>query len=286
MRTTVGRYGGTGLAAAVAALVLTGVGPAAPASADPPGLEIVTSSSAETSADKTITASCPTGKVVSGGGGYLAASTGAKAHVALDRLEPLANGTGFAATMREAGPGSYSDDWTLSAVAACVTQPTGYQVVATTGAAETEYVTASCGTKSVIGMGGRVNSGFGDVVLDQVVPSSDLKSVTVRGVPVQGSTRTGWSVTAFAVCANTPAGLERITTAPSSSNSNSGQSRLLLCPTGKALYSAGVDINAGNGQVRLTAVNLIATDRIGVGANEDSDGYGGNWAVDAYGICA
>jgi len=283
--TTVGRYGVAGLAAAVTAIVVTGLAPAAPASADPPGLEIVSTGSTSTSADKTITATCPTGKVVSGGGGFVTA-LGAEAHVALDRLEPLASGTGFVATMREAGPASYSDDWTASAVAACVTQPAGYQVVATTGAAETEYVTASCGTKSVIGMGGRVNGGFGDVALDQVVPSADLKARAARGVPCQGSTRTGWSVAASAVCANTPAGLERIGSAPMSSNSNASQSRLLSCPTGKALYSAGVDINAGNGQVRLTAVNLIATDRIGVGADEDSDGYSGNWTINAYGICA
>lgn len=281
MRVTRGR--GVLTAVVSTAAVVAGMGWAAPAWAVP-GLETVTHSVTESSADKSAVASCPAGKVVTGGGGFLPAGSSAHGRVGLDRLEPLANGTGFFVTMREVGPVNFAGDWGLQAVAQCATTPAGYQVVATTGAVGTEYVTASCGTKKVIGMGGRVNSGLGDVVLDQVVPSFDLTSVTVRAVAVQGTSPAGWSATSIAVCANAPAGLERIvrTAASSSDPSDSG---FKTCPAGKGLYSAGADIIAGNGQVLLAAVNITGGNTVRVAADEDADGFAGSWSLNGYGIC-
>ncbi|WP_229406805.1 hypothetical protein [Micromonospora sp. NBRC 110038] len=282
MRVTKGR--GALTAVASTAAVLATMGWAAPASADPAGLETVTESVAASSVDKSAFAACPTGKVVTGGGGFLTAGSSAEGHVGLDRLEPLANGTGFYATMREAGPANFAGNWALQGLAQCVTPPAGYQVVAATGAVGTEYVTASCGTKKVIGMGGRINSGLGDVMLDQVVPSSDLTSVTVRAVAVQDTSPAGWSATAIAVCANAPAGLERIVLTGSGA-SDSSSSHLKVCPAGKALYSAGADINAGNGQVLLTGINIVPGTTVRVRADEDADGFAGSWSLNAYGIC-
>lgn len=267
---------------ATAALATIGV--AAPASAAPAGLETVFGTAAESSLDKTAIASCPAGKVVTGGGGYLPHSPATEGRVGLDRLEPLANGSGFVAAMRETGPANFAGTWGLTALAQCAPAPAGYQVVAVTGAVGAEFVTASCGTKRVIGMGGRINGGLGDVVLDQVVPSFDLKSVTVRAVAVQGTAPTGWSATSYAVCATGPAGLERITQTDSSA-SDPQANRTATCPAGKALYSAGADINAGNGQVLLTGVNVTADVSVRTWANEDADGFAGSWKLTAYGIC-
>jgi hypothetical protein len=282
MRVTRGR--GVLTAVVSTAAVVAGMGWAAPAWAVPAGLETVTHSAAESSADKSALASCPAGKVVTGGGGFLPAGSSAAGRVGLDRLEPLANGTGFLATMREVGPVNFAGEWGLQTLAQCATTPAGYQVVATTGAVGTEFVTASCGTKKVIGMGGRINSGLGDVVLDQVVPSFDLTSVTVRAVTVQGTSPAGWSATSIAVCANAPAGLERIvrTAASSSDSSDSG---FETCPAGKGLYSAGADINAGNGQVLLTGINITGGNTVRVRADEDADGFAGSWSLIGYGIC-
>ncbi|MEV5823089.1 hypothetical protein AB0L22_28425 [Micromonospora haikouensis] len=282
MRVTRGQGALTVVASTAA--VIAAMGWAAPASATPAGLETVAQSAAESSVDKSALASCPVGKVVTGGGGYLPAGSSAAGRVGLDRLEPLANGTGFIATMREVGPVNFAGDWGLQTLAQCATAPAGYQVVAATGAAGTEYVTASCGTKKVIGMGGRVNSGLGDVVLDQVVPSFDLTSVTVRAVAVQDTSPAGWSATAIAVCATAPAGLERIVVTGTGA-SNPSDSTLKSCPAGKGLYSAGADINAGNGQVLLSAVNITGGTTVRVGAHEDADGFAGSWSLNAYGIC-
>ncbi|MFI5928290.1 hypothetical protein ACIA3K_20325 [Micromonospora sp. NPDC051543] len=282
MRVTRGR--GVLTAVVSTAAVVAGMAWAAPAWAVPAGLETVTHSAAESSADKSALASCPAGKVVTGGGGFLTAGSSADGRVGLDRLEPLANGTGFFVTMREAGPANFAGDWGLQAVAQCATTPAGYQVVATTGAVGTEYVTASCGTKKVIGMGGRVNNGQGDVVLDQVVPSFDLTSVTVRAVAVQGTSPAGWSATSIAVCANGPAGLERVALTGTSA-SNSSDHAVKTCPADKGLYSAGADINAGNGQVLLTAINITGGNTVRVRADEDADGFAGSWSLNGYGIC-
>ncbi|MEU9505949.1 hypothetical protein AB0D32_06680 [Micromonospora sp. NPDC048170] len=271
-------------AALGAATMLAAMGWAAPAAATPAGLETVLGAASPSSQDKSALAPCPTGKVVTGGGGFLTAGSGAEGRVGLDRLEPLANGSGFFVTMREAGPTNVADEWGLQAVGQCATPPAGYQVVATTGAVGTEFVTASCGTKKVIGMGGRINGGQGDVVLDQVVPSFDLASVTVRAVAVQGTAPTGWSATSFAVCATAPAGLERIVVT-GTGTSNPSATRVKPCPTGKALYSIGADINAGNGQVLLSALNITPSTTLRVRADEDADGFAGTWSLSGYGVC-
>jgi hypothetical protein len=57
------------------------------------------------------------------------------------------------------------------------------------------------------------------------------------------------------------------------------------CPAGKALYGAGVGVNAGNGSVLLSGVNIAPSDTFRTWANEITGGYGGNWNITAYGIC-
>ncbi len=274
------RLGLTGIVVLAAAALA----PAAPALADPSGLVLETNTSTVSSFNKTLDADCPDGTVVTGGGGYLTSSPGAKGHVALYRLQPSADGRSFWAGMQEVD--GYDEDWLLTAVAVCAPEPPGYEIVSSTGANEDQYVTTpSCGTgRSVIGMGGRINSGLGEVVLEDVVPSFDLKTVTVRGVAIPGATDDTWSVTAYAVCANTPAGLERISFSPPH-GSESEALGVKSCPDGKALYGAGAAVGAGNGNVLLSGVNIAPIDIARGWANEISGGYGGNWSFTTYGIC-
>lgn len=250
-----------------------------PAAANPPGQVKVGATSALNSADKTVTATCPAGTVVTGGGGYV--TNPGEAHwglVGIDRLEPLNNGTGFVAGMREALPDPAS--WKLSAVAMCATAPAGYDVVSATGAANATTVSVSCGTKSVIGVGGKINGGNGDVVLDQVQPSADLKTVTARGVPVAGGgVLPPWTVTTYAVCANVT-GLSLVSIADPASGD--GHKQLLKsCPVGVGLYSAGFTISSGAGAVFLSGLNPFNTQSFSVWA----DGTDPSWGLTGYGIC-
>ena len=275
-------------AMAVAALTVGAVavafGPATPAFADPAGLVLEGETSISNNSDKTIKATCPSGKVVTGGGGYLTLSQAAEAHVALDRLEPAADGSGFTATMRKVD--GYGGNWMVTALAICAPAPAGWQVVSSTGANQDQYVTTpSCGAgKSVIGMGGRINGGSGEVVLDDVQPAFDLKTVTVRGVAIPGGADNTWTVTAFAVCANTPPGLERVALV-SAYHDDPELTLVKGCPAGKALYGAGAAIGAGNGAVLLNGVNIAPLDTVRTWAHEISGGDPGTWNLTAYGIC-
>jgi len=275
-------------AMAVAALAVSAVavafGPATPALADPAGLVVEGETSVSNSSDKTIKANCPSGKVVTGGGGYLTLSQSAEAYVGLDRLEPAADGSGFTATMREAKP--YANNWMVTALALCAPAPAGWQVLSNTGANLQEYVTTpSCGAgKNVIGLGGRINGGSGDVILDDVTPSFDLKTVTVRGVAVPGGVDVTWTVTAFAVCANTPPGLERVALV-GAYHSDPEDVKIKSCPVGKALYGVGAAIGAANGHVLLNGVNITPIGTVRTWAHEINGGAPGTWNLTAYGIC-
>lgn len=63
------RFGLGRAAVALAVLTAGGIGWAAPASAAPAGMEVITLLTAPNSADKSRTLTCPVGKVVTGGGG-------------------------------------------------------------------------------------------------------------------------------------------------------------------------------------------------------------------------
>jgi hypothetical protein len=276
------RVAATAAVALAAAVVPLGL--AAPAAADPPGLVVEAETSNPTSSDKNTKADCPAGTVVTGGGAYLTAPGAPHGFAAIDRLEPAFDGTGYWVGTQEVA--AYAADWRHTAIAVCAPEPPGYEIVSQIGGNQVQYVTTpSCGTgRNVIGVGGRINSGAGQVTLEDVTPSFDLKTVTVRGVEIPGSTDDTWTVTAYAVCANTPAGLERISLS-SVSDSDSQNSVSKSCPAGKALYGAGASVNAGNGNVLLSGVNITAGDTSRAWANEITGGYGSNWSVTAYGIC-
>jgi hypothetical protein len=91
-------------------------------------------------------------------------------------------------------------------------------------------------------------------------------------------------VTAYAVCANTPAGLERLALVlPSGSDPQA--TGVKSCPAGKALYGAGAAMNNGDGNGMLTGVNIAPSDIARAWANEISGGYASNWNLTVYGIC-
>ncbi|WP_367127925.1 hypothetical protein [Saccharothrix sp. HUAS TT1] len=267
--------------AVLAAAAVSGFGAAAPAAADPPGHVRVAVTTASSSADKSVTVNCPPGTVVTGGGGYLTApSTTVQGDIAIDRLEPHDDGSGFTTTLREAR--STPDLWRMTGEALCATPPAGWDVVSVTGPLSASVVSAGCGDKTLIGVGGRINNGGGDVVLDHVVPSSTLKSVTVRGTLIPGRNRTTWSVTAFAVCANTTAQLVMwsapVSVDPSKSLNTS-------CANGRALYSVGASITPGSGLVYLDVVHAVDADTMAARANKATGAAPPAWGLMGYGIC-
>ena len=55
--------------------------------------------------------------------------------------------------------------------------------------------------KKVIGTGGDFASGLGQVVMDDIVPSSTLTSLSVIGYEDDNGTAANWTTHAYAICA-------------------------------------------------------------------------------------
>ncbi|MEV4140126.1 hypothetical protein AB0J72_49205 [Dactylosporangium sp. NPDC049742] len=278
-----------GVGAVVAVAAVVPLGPA-PASADPAGLVTVGFTTAANSSDKTYSKACPPGTVVTGGAGYLTANPAAQGWVGLDQLEPNADGSGFTATLREVD--GYAGNWSLTVRAQCAAPLPGWQRVSATSAAATTSATATTAScpagKSVIGAGAKVNNGQGEVVLDDVIPSANLKTVTAKAYRVPGSAHSGWTLTAYAICANTPAGLQLVSWDTGPLTSTAHQSLNWHCDEStspKGTFGGGFAIDSGLGNVLPSTLNIYSSDDMSAAADEFHAGYAGNWNLTLYLIC-
>ena len=132
---------------------------------------------------------------------------------------------------------------------------------------------------------GDVTPGNGDVLIDDVRPSADLQSVTVNAVEDETGTAADWQVSALAVCAYPPPGLERVSaTSPLNSQNKSVAA---TCPSGKRVLGVGADLNTFVGQVLLDDLRPDAgLTSVTANALEDETGNSTNWSVTAYAVCA
>jgi uncharacterized low-complexity protein len=155
-------------------------------------------------------------------------------------------------------------------------------------AAKTASVTCGLG-QSVIGISGRV-SGSGKVILDEMAVSDDLTTVTVAGKETDNLAST-WSVTAIAICADTPSGLEKNVQSSVDSSSAAPKNVSGWCSYGKTMLGMGADIVGGKGEVDVykMAPNFDAAGRptgVDISAAKHDKSFSGSWHVNAYTICA
>ncbi len=141
----------------------------------------------------------------------------------------------------------------------------------------------------MIGAGGEIVNGGGQVVPVAVAPfGGGLTSVLATGFEDENGYAENWNVTAHAVCANPPPGLELVS-AQSDPDSDFSASVPANCPSGKNLLGAGAEISgaAGPGQVLLDDIRPnAALTRVTVTAFEDESGRASDWTVTAYAFCA
>jgi hypothetical protein len=106
----------------------------------------------------------------------------------------------------EEGDGGYAGDWALDTHALCGVAPAGLEYVTAhskTGSATTRAAIAECpGTTRLVGTGGRVSDGSGEVLLSAIQPAADLRSLTVTAHEDADGFAGSWSVHAYAVCAD------------------------------------------------------------------------------------
>jgi hypothetical protein len=261
-----------------------------------PGLQRSTRTSvSDSSTSKTVTIRCPAGKRVLGGGGTV---TGGRGQVVLERLEPAQTATDdrFVVGAREDGTG-YSRNWQLTAYALCANPLPAYAILPSTSGSPSSNSPQStisfCIGQTEVGFGGRINGGAGQVHLTNLVrdTNGDIDFTAIAAVEDANGFAGAWTVTAYAVCASTPANFTTATaTAPASS---ANKSATVSCPAGTRVHSAGgqLAVPAGSGSAdRRLVIDNVAIDSqlrsVTVRAVEDETGTAANWSVRALALCA
>ncbi len=250
------------------------------------GLAYVNATSAlDSSAVKTLTLSCATGKVAISGGAYV---TGATGDVTIREIRPsmVAGAVRLIVTAQE-DPDGFAGSWRLDATAVCIPHPAGLSFVS---GSMTDpalvWATASCGAKRLIGSGYSVSNtgavkaaGAHAGTSNRAYISAEPSRVVGAVIPVTG--------TAVAVCAD--AGLPGMTevTVETAQNSSDGKSVTATCPANTAV------IGVGGGLFRFRNHTVIDDFRINPASNsvtvtgyEDQAGNPDIWAATATAVCA
>ena len=277
--------------AAVAGTSLLSVGPAYAV----PGLVTAQRASAhDSTAQKVVTAPCPTGTVALGGSAVVGGTT--RVRVNTEAPDP----GGYTVLAREPR-GGVAESWSVVVTASCA--PVGSlpgleyrRVDSAYDSATTHGATAACTPgRKLIGLGGLVDSaGVGQdrLVLTAVRPSTDLTSVRVTGSEDEGGYAGSWRVSAVAVCVSPVVG-QVLATGTSAVDSVGSKHSVAVCPAGTRIHAGGFDVGSGAGQVNLTTSYLdpdtsVDPTRQGFGAHgrEDDTGYAGQWRVASFAVCA
>ncbi|MFY1672724.1 hypothetical protein ACN27G_22635 [Plantactinospora sp. WMMB334] len=251
------------VAVAQVGVQLAGAGPAAAVT----GIEKVTSpvSSIDSQQSHTARAECPAGKWVIGGGGWAFAVAAAdSAKVALVQLVPehRTDGTpdSFVATGTET-TAAMTGDWWVQAYAICASPSglSGYQVArsqnsATSSPPELEAV-AVCGSRRALGGGARIVNPGRDVALHMSRASGSGDIFRASAHEDANGYAGNWTVDAYAICVNRPAGYQVVTTPSAESGSESEKIAFAECPSGTRVHGAGAAIsNTAPGGVSLQVV--------------------------------
>ncbi|WP_437320936.1 hypothetical protein [Sorangium sp. So ce385] len=171
--------------------------------ADPiPGLERIQAVSASDSlSNKSVTATCPSGKMVVGSGGEITNGLG---RVLIDDLRPNSLLTNVTVTGYEDALGT-SNNWTVTAYAICADPLPGLQRVASFSAvsSSSKWVSADCPTGTVLlNSGAEISSGIGFVGLIEMGPVNLLTmSNQTAAIEMMSGTTNSWAVDAYAICA-------------------------------------------------------------------------------------
>jgi hypothetical protein len=250
--------------AANVGIQLAGAGPAAAVT----GIEKVDSPVSPTDSQQTHTAraQCPAGKWVIGGGGWafaVAAADSAKVTLVELRPEHRTDGTrdSFVATGSET-TAAMTGNWWVQAYAICASPSglSGYDVVATSNGVTSSPLKlearAECdGGRRAIGGGARITNPGRDVAL-QVARASGTGDIFRASAHEDADGYSGnWTVNAYAVCVNQPAGYQVVMTESAESDSEPEKIAFARCPAGKRVHGAGAAItDTAPGGVSLQVV--------------------------------
>jgi hypothetical protein len=286
--------------------------PDASAAASPPPEKRSAESGVDSVSPKTVTAVCPAGKWVVGGGGW--ATTTAiddETRVLLTRLEPVHSGNldAYTVTAEEVAPGM-SGSWSVEAYVVCAAEPAGYEIVSGSTAPSSVPVqesAADCpGSKRILGTGVQINNPGGQVTL-QTNRSSSPRNVRAVAKEDANGYAAEWHVTVYAICANPTSGLDSFGNSTvdngtvdngsadnGSALTGSEDSKIAFsdCPDGTYVYGAGVATSGtppgltttppGIAVQAVYPFNDLRSVQVVVVATTPTSL---NWDVDAFAIC-
>ncbi|WP_431928312.1 hypothetical protein [Micromonospora wenchangensis] len=166
----------------------------------------------------------------------------------------------------------------------------GLSVLTTVGpgnsVAKSQSAVCPAGT-AVIGGGGAITgSGLGQVGMDIVQPLADARLYSVTGREDPDGVAGNWAVTATALCAPPPAGLE-VVTGHSAINSVNPKFLEVFCPAGKrAIGGGGAALALGSGASDVLLEDLrVNQSSVTVAGVEAGNAFAGNWSVDVSVVC-
>jgi hypothetical protein len=237
---------------------------------------------------------CPAGKSLLSAGGHIRPNNIAGVVSPLASFQSLSqveSPKGVSVIAREL-PFGTTDSWRVTAAAVCATPPPGLERVQASSSFNSnnsKSVTAQCPSgKSLLGPTARVAGGSGHVIIDDLTPSPDRRSVTLAAFEDHTGTSESWSLTVGAICATgDPAGIERIVT-PSADDSSEIKVVDATCSPGKRVIGVGADITGGVGNVVLSSVLPVdfPAQGVQVTARETGPSTSANWFLRGYALCA
>jgi hypothetical protein len=291
MRLTRDRLARLMAGAAVAAGLVAGLVVAAgPADAEPGLVRTTASTVTDSTAAKAVAANCPAGTRVIGGGGEVVGGSG---QVVVNRLQPevTASRDRFVAGANEDEDG-FTGTWRLTAYAICAAPLPNQQVMASSSATDSATLKSSLALcpGPQIGVGGRVTGGAGQVRLTDLFTFFDLPpSITfARAVEDSNGFLGNWSITSYAVCADTTT--QYSTAFQPSAVSSVNKSATATCPAGTRVHGVGGQLVPGTGPVNRLVLDRASVDAglssVTVRGVEDQLGTTGTWSVTAIALCA
>ena len=264
----------------LAGVLASGVVASSPAAAAVPGLSLVTAVSAATPVNKSVTATCPGGRTLTGTAGAFTAANG---EAIMDDLLPL---NASQVRVRGVEDLNLANNWSVTAFAICANPlPGQVRVVATSPVnAVNKSVTATCPAgRRLTGTGADIAGGGNDVLISAITPNAALTSVTVTGNE-EDATAVNWVVRAVAICAAPLPGQTLVTSTSVPSPVN--KAAIANCPAGTRLTGTGGAILNGGGNVGMNRITPAGgLTGVTVDGNE-VDPVAANWSVRAFAICA
>ena len=143
-------------------------------------------------------------------------------------------------------------------------------------------MTALCPAgKQLIGTGGSVSGGTGQVRINMISPTST--GVLIQAYEDETGLATNWTAVAVSICANPLPGYQIVIATGPNNSSPPSQTLPAKCPLEKSVLGIGAGVTAPAavlGQIGLTALTPSpGSDTVTVTAAEDQTGLASNWTI-------